>query len=294
MSINMSKDLTTTTSNNTISTGFMFSPRNLDEAMKFATMIANSDLAPKDYKGKPGNVLVAIQMGEEVGLKPMQALQNIAVINGRPAIWGDAQIGIVRSHRDCEAVREWFEGDINAETLTAYCGIIRRGQKEEIRSFSIAQAKKAGLWKKAGPWTQYPERMLQMRARGFCSRDVFADALKGLHMAEEIIDLPKDEPQQVQAKVVEANARLGHNEPQQHRFREKFDACTTAEELRAEFDKFKTIVPHTEIQALIKAKDQRKSEIEALQSRVEAQPEIIEATISTEEWLEDFDKAETK
>ena len=48
--------------------------------------------------------------------------------------------------------------------------------------------KKAGLWGKAGPWSQYPKRMLQMRARSFALRDKFADALSGLLMAEEVQD----------------------------------------------------------------------------------------------------------
>ncbi len=53
---------------------------------------------------------------------------------------------------------------------------------------SKEDAKKAGLWGKAGPWSQYPKRMLQMRARSFALRDKFADALSGLIMAEEAQD----------------------------------------------------------------------------------------------------------
>jgi len=56
----------------------------MKDAMEYAKLISESDLAPKDFKGKPGNVLIAIQYGVEIGLKPMQAIQNISVINGRP------------------------------------------------------------------------------------------------------------------------------------------------------------------------------------------------------------------
>lgn len=193
------------------SNSFSLSANSLDQAMQYAKLIADSDLAPKDYKGKPGNVLVAVEMGKEVGLSPMQAIQNIAVINGRPSIWGDAAIGLVRAHKHCESIREWLEGNLKDGTLTAFCGSKRKGQDEEIRSFSIDQAKKAGLWGKPGPWSQYPERMLQMRARGFCLRDVFADALKGLHIAEEAQDLPHAEYSLVndKPKASNVNARLG-------------------------------------------------------------------------------------
>jgi hypothetical protein len=159
------------------------------EAEKVASMIAASSLCPLGFKGKPGDVFIAMQMGHEVGLSPMQAIQNIAVINGRPSVWGDAAIGIVRSHPHCKAIREWIEGSIEDKSAIAYCGVTRAGQPEEIRSFSYTQAETAGLAKKAGVWTQYPLRMLQMRARGFAIRDTFPDALRGLHIAEESQDI---------------------------------------------------------------------------------------------------------
>jgi len=69
---------------------FIPQPTNFDEAWRISTMLASSDLVPKDYKGKPENVCVAMQWGADIGLPGLQALQNIAVINGRPSIWGDA------------------------------------------------------------------------------------------------------------------------------------------------------------------------------------------------------------
>jgi len=160
-----------------------FSPRNLPEAIEFAKLIASSDLVPKDYHGKPANVVVAIQWGYELGLHPMQALQNIAVINGRPSIYGDAAIALVRASRLCEFVHEHIEGE--GEAMAAVCTAKRRGQAEQSVTFSVADAKRALLWGKQGPWQQYPRRMLQMRARGFCLRDLFPDVLRGLVTLEE-------------------------------------------------------------------------------------------------------------
>src|SRR3990167_9324795 len=56
-----------------------------DEMWRFAKAVAASGFAPKDMQ-KPESLLVAIEMGLEVGLTPMQAIQNIAVINGRPGL----------------------------------------------------------------------------------------------------------------------------------------------------------------------------------------------------------------
>lgn len=161
---------------------FNFEITSLKEAMDYAKMIADSDLAPKDYKGKPGNVLIAMQYGFEIGLKPMQAIQNIAVINGRPAVWGDAMIGLIQGHPLCEYIKEDIKDDI------AYCIVKRVGHDEHISKFSKADAKAAGLLNKPGPWSQYTDRMLKMRARGFALRDKFSDILKGIAMREEVMD----------------------------------------------------------------------------------------------------------
>lgn len=159
-------------------------PTSLEEAVKISAMLAKSDLVPKDFRGKPENVFVAMQWGTEIGLKPLQALQNIAVINGRPSVWGDAALAIVQNRSDCEDISETIEGE--GDKRAAICTIKRKGRSPVSRSFSVSNAKVAGLWTKQGPWTQYPERMLQMRARGFAIRDAFPDALRGLNLAEEL------------------------------------------------------------------------------------------------------------
>lgn len=165
---------------------FSLAPQSLDEALRFAEMLSKSSIVPKDFNGNPGNILVAIQWGMELGLQPMQAMQNIAVINGRPALWGDAVIALVRSSPLCEYVYETLDGDV------ATCRVRRRGEDEQVRTFSMADAKAAGLIGKQGPWTQYPKRMLQLRARAFALRDVFPDVLRGMPVAEEVMDMPKE------------------------------------------------------------------------------------------------------
>jgi hypothetical protein len=168
---------------------FDLSPQTFEQALTFSQYLADSDMVPKDFKGKPGNCLIAMQWGSELGLKPLQALQNIAVINGRPSLWGDAVIAIVRGSSLCEYVTEDFDAQ-----GTAVCRVKRRGEKEEVRTFSDADAKTAGLLGKQGPWTTNPKRMKQMRARSFALRDVFPDVLKGIAIAEEVQDIVDAQP----------------------------------------------------------------------------------------------------
>lgn len=166
---------------------FSLSPRNLAEAMEFAKIIASSDMVPKDYVNKPGNVLVAVQTGAELGLKPMQSLQGISVINGRPSIWGDAMRALVISHPEFE--------DLHEDKQDTYCTVTlkRRGRSAVVSTFTVEDAKKAGLAGKSGPWQTAPKRMLQMRAFAFAARDLFADALKGIKSIEEVRDYPEGE-----------------------------------------------------------------------------------------------------
>jgi len=167
--------------------------QSFDDAFKFARMVSASEFAPKDFRGKPESCMLAIQHGSEVGLSPMQSLQSIAVINGRPTIWGDAALALVQSSPVCEYVREYTEGE--GDGLVAVCEAKRRGYPAPtVVRFSVADAKKAGLWGKSGPWASYSTRMLQLRARGFALRNAFADALRGLITAEEAQDYPTPAP----------------------------------------------------------------------------------------------------
>ena len=166
---------------------FSLTPSNLQEAMEFAKIMSESDLVPASFKTKPGNILVAVQYGSELGLAPLQALQNIAVISGRPCVWGDAILGLVQGSGLLEDMQEVNDGQ------TATCSVKRRGFLEyTVRHFSMDDAKKAGLAGKQGPWAQYPARMLQMRARAFALRDAFADVLKGIALREEVEDYDQE------------------------------------------------------------------------------------------------------
>jgi hypothetical protein len=173
---------------------FSLAPQNIEEALKFADMMSKSNLVPKEFSGNPGNILVAIQWGMELGLQPMQAMQNIAVINGRPSLWGDSVIALVKASPLCEYVVE------ETTETQATCRVKRRGEPEQTRTFTKDDAQKAGLLGKQGPWTQYPKRMMQMRARSWALRDVFPDVLRGMPIAEELMDMPeKDVTPQTQS-----------------------------------------------------------------------------------------------
>jgi hypothetical protein len=185
-------------------------PTNMDEAWRVATLLVRSGLAPRDVN-TPERAMVAIMTGLELGLPPMTAIQRIAVINGRPCIWGDAVPAVAQRTGLLVA---WDEG-INGEgdDMYAYCRVTRRVDSESTitrsSTFSVVDAKKAGLWStdakvtrkgrngesytkdNDSPWYRFPKRMLQMRAR-VAFRDLFADAMCGLYIAEEMAGRDSD------------------------------------------------------------------------------------------------------
>ena len=170
-----------------------FAPTTITEAIQFSEMLASSQMVPKQYQGKPQDIMVCVQWGMELGLAPLQALQNIAVINGKPSVYGDAAMALVQASPLCEGVEEFIEGEGTTNPI-AVCVAHRKGRKPVRSTFSVEDAKRAGLWGKQGPWQAYPKRMLAMRARGFALRDAFPDALRGMVTAEEASDYPTPEP----------------------------------------------------------------------------------------------------
>ena len=161
-----------------------------EDAFRFSNCVALSGFAPKGME-KPEAILVAVQLGLEIGLTPMAAMQNIGVINGRPGIYGDAALALVRASGLLESYQQSYRGD--GDKLTAVVTVKRKGDPVEITSeFGVADAKAANLWGKAGPWSAYPRRMLLFRARGYALRDAFGDVLKGLRTTEELADIPPE------------------------------------------------------------------------------------------------------
>jgi len=160
-------------------------PQSFEQALVMAEHLAKSGLVPAGLKDNPSACLVVMQHGASLGLSPFQAVQNITFINGKPCLYGDIMLALVKASPACEWVKEEV-----LEDGTAICTVKRRSDPEpQSRRFTWAQAERAGLTKKAGPWQQYPERMLQFRARSLALRDVFPDLLFGFQMEEEIRDI---------------------------------------------------------------------------------------------------------
>lgn len=165
-------------------------PQTWGEAVQMAGAFVRAGMVPKHFENNTEKATVAILAGLEVGLTPMSALQSIAVINNMPTIYGDGMLGLVRASGWLEDIEEGVEYDQKGNPVSATCRVKRKGEKTwGVHMFTIDDAIKGNLLGKPGPWKQYPQRMLQMRARAWALRDKFADVLKGLKSAEEAQDM---------------------------------------------------------------------------------------------------------
>ncbi|MCK5525463.1 MAG: hypothetical protein KAI83_20225 [Thiomargarita sp.] len=163
-----------------------------------AGVLANSAAVGSGLKGSAETTFAAILLGLEIGLSPMQAVQNIMLVKGRFTVWGDSLLALATVHSDFKDITEEFD----EQNMVAKCTVKRKGRKDVVRTFSKADATRAGLFQKDGPWHTYTNRMLQIRARTFAIRDMFPDALRGLTSREEMDDVVLTE------KIVNPNLKV--------------------------------------------------------------------------------------
>lgn len=165
---------------------YKFGPK-LGEMMAMANELAKSKIVPMAYIGNPAGVFAAIQYGSELGVPPMTSLQNVAVINGRPTLGADLSLGIAMRHPDWAGYSVKWDDKTEAAITT-----VRRRNKitgaidEFTNTFSMADARRAGLVKPGGAYEKWPKRMLKHRATQFSLRDAFADVLHGLYDPSEM------------------------------------------------------------------------------------------------------------
>lgn len=175
-------------------------PTTVEEAARMAQAVIVGNLAPSSYGNDPTKIMLGIMSALEAGLPPLYGLRQIAIINGRPTIWGDGAVALVQSKNlIASMVTEWIGTKPTDKDLSKWpddygCRVTikRRHQEGEyVGEFTVAKAKAAKLWLNAKkvPWIEHPERMLFNRARAWPLRDGFADALGGIAIREEVEDM---------------------------------------------------------------------------------------------------------
>jgi hypothetical protein len=145
---------------------------------KTAQRIANTPFVPTAFRGKPESVFAAVLYGEELGLGPMQSLNSIHVIEGKPSMAPELMRALVfkAGHRIDVKVC------MNDEVIL-YGRRADSGSEATVR-WTMKDAQNAGLAGR-GAWKTYPRAMLLARATSELCRMLFADVVAGLSYTPE-------------------------------------------------------------------------------------------------------------
>lgn len=165
----------------------------LQAAMQFAQALAQSNMLPAQYRGRPANVLWAIEFGKAVGIEPMAAILGVHMIDGKPSASAGLISGLVR--------RAGHRLRVFGNDTTAVCEIVRSDDPEYTfrAEWNLDRARQAGLTEKTN-WRQYPAAMLKARAITEAARDACEEVLFGLHYTPEELGATVDADGQVIAQ----------------------------------------------------------------------------------------------
>jgi hypothetical protein len=163
-----------------------------------AERVADTDLIPRQFRGKPAAVLAAMLRGAEVGLDPFQSLSAIHVIEGTAALTPEAMRAVVLAHGHRIVCRQ------SGPDMVEVWGKRADSGDERAVTWTMADATRAGLQNKE-TWKKYPQAMLEARATAALCRSLFPDVIRGLsYTPEEVQSLDADSWEAPQAELVKS------------------------------------------------------------------------------------------
>lgn len=141
--------------------------------IEIATKIAPTQFVPEGLRNNVPAICAAILTGRELEIGPMQALKQIAIIDGKASLSAELMVALIR-----RAGHSILEVERSAESCTVVGK--RRDSGDEIEvTWTITQANNAGLLSKKN-WQNYPEAMLWARAVSQLARMLFPDLIAGI------------------------------------------------------------------------------------------------------------------
>jgi hypothetical protein len=153
-----------------------FEPESVQQAFELASVLSRSGLIPRALQGKPSDVLIILLTGRELGISSMQAIRGMHVIEGKVAMSADMMVALAVRSEVCEYFRLVSNTDDEATYETK-----RKGAAPVTFSFTKADAERAKLLTKAGPWITYRRAMFRARAASGLARAVYPDLMLGIY-----------------------------------------------------------------------------------------------------------------
>lgn len=162
----------------------------LAKAWRAAQMLSKTDLVPDNYKGKPENCLIAIDVANRTNLSPLMVMQNLTIVKGRPAWNGQSSIALVNGCGRFTPIEFVFSGEDDNFGCVAQSTRLLTGKVCVSERVTLQMAIDEGWMNKLGSkWKTMPRLMMQYRSGAFFARVFCPDVLLGIQTAEEIIDV---------------------------------------------------------------------------------------------------------
>jgi hypothetical protein len=164
----------------------LFEKENLDKLYKACDTLSKSKMVPVSLQGKPADIFAILVMGTELGIKPMQALNSINVIQGKPTVSPQLMIAMIKGKIPNAIIKVEKSGE------DILCTTARSKEDYELgllytSTWNMERAKKMNLVSKDN-YIKQPETMLRWRAVAESCRQTFPDVLMGMYATDEFID----------------------------------------------------------------------------------------------------------
>lgn len=170
----------------------------MSAAYELASKLANTALVPAMYQKKPDDATAAILYGAELGLNPIQSLQQIFVVQGKPAIYARTMVALLKTRGYLIETIESTDTSVTVRGTDPQTGIV------EESTWTIDRAKKAGYTSNKKYDTD-PQAMLYAKAATEVARKIAPDVLLGIAHSREELEL--DAPVLATSERVKPKAR---------------------------------------------------------------------------------------
>lgn len=177
--------------NTDFSLGIFGSSDNFTMATQMAKAFAQSTIVPREYQGNFANGLVAIDMANRLKTSPLTVMQNLDVIQGRPAWRATFLIAMINSSGKYDMELQFEEeNDKSGAPYACTCWTEKDGRKVTGIKVTMDMARAEGWVNKNGSkWKTMPQVMLRYRAASFFSRMNCPELSNGLYTTEEAIEI---------------------------------------------------------------------------------------------------------
>lgn len=163
-----------------------------NELFKIGSVMSKTQLVPDNYRNRPEDCTIAIDIANRNGMSPLSVMQNLYVVKGKPQWSGQACIAMITASKKYDHVKPVMVGERDTDDWGCYFKATDRSDGETVTGtlVTIRMAKEEGWYSKAGSkWQTMPEQMLQYRAAAFFARIHIPNALMGYKVEGEVEDI---------------------------------------------------------------------------------------------------------